>query len=1019
MSYDTTLWLNNLYAYSLQIALLLAIAGCLPWLLRVHSPRILLGYYQLLLLMCLLLPAVQPWKRVLPPPVPSASPSPAIPWQGTIPEEYIPGPAVFAEKPAAILLQNGISGSHSLSAPIVVSGLLGLGAVFLLLRFALGLLRLACHRRRSQSLRAVLPDIETIARSIGAAAEFRLSGQIRSPVTFGLRRPLILLPLQFPQLTESHRRAIVCHELLHVRRRDWLFILGEQLVCILFWFHPGIWWLADRIRLKREQTVDEQAARLMPDRRQYAQALLESAFLPLGQSTVPAPLFLTRNHLRQRVVLLFREVSMSRKRKVLSLVCMTTILTLAGVAAAWAFPLFVIPPDPSAPLPSNLEKPKILSSHSRGKILPPRLIHYVEPDFSSDVHGSSGEMKMETVIDEKGKIVICSCIKVRNPIWAVLDQWKFEPASLEGTPLAYGTTIAIRYKKAAADDKPKVDWQLEQGQEFQKGICYHRWVPAYPAEAIRQGIQGEVALKISVDEWGHVWEVQALDGPEPLRAAAVEAARQYRYSPGRLGDKPVFFYTMETVSFRLARSQEYGWIRGGLPVREVEEDLLTDRLLRAVWPQYPPAAREQKIPAKVSLLVLINENGAVEDSRVIDGHPLLNEAARSAIRAFQYAPVREYSATDPEGKAVPVSAIQNVFFEGTASTFQDTRVETNPYSIASAENSYAREGVGTSSAISPVRQVPPVYPELAKAAGVQGIVRMQVTVDKEGKVGQVKIVKGHPLLDQAAVDAVRQWIFPPAALEGKSETVTTNVTMHFFQDPETAKNTDLAETSSGEKPIRVGGAEMVPLKRVEPVYPESAKEAGIHGIVLMQVVVDKEGNVSKVKIIKGVPQLDQAAIDAVRQWVYKPTHLNGKPVSVITTVSMVFRLPAGIPKTAPKDSSKSMVVQQSNQPVGTADLPPGSDGPNQEPDLVKRVEPVYPEAARRAGTAGIVQMRLAIDEEGKVSQVKIVKGHPQLDQAAIEAVRQWMYRPAILDGKPISWETTITLTFDPSSPQDK
>jgi TonB family protein len=92
--------------------------------------------------------------------------------------------------------------------------------------------------------------------------------------------------------------------------------------------------------------------------------------------------------------------------------------------------------------------------------------------------------------------------------------------------------------------------------------------------------------------------------------------------------------------------------------------------------------------------------------------------------------------------------------------------------------------------------------------------------------------------------------------------------------------------------IRVGGnvqqANLV--SQVTPVYPAQAKQDRIQGTVQLQVVIDKEGHVEEVSVLEGPDPLIQAAADAVKQWTYKPTLLNGEPVKVQTTVTVNFTL---------------------------------------------------------------------------------------------------------------------------------
>ena len=78
------------------------------------------------------------------------------------------------------------------------------------------------------------------------------------------------------------------------------------------------------------------------------------------------------------------------------------------------------------------------------------------------------------------------------------------------------------------------------------------------------------------------------------------------------------------------------------------------------------------------------------------------------------------------------------------------------------------------------------------------------------------------------------------------------------------------------------------INQVKPVYPPLAKQARIQGVVILEAVIDKAGNVAEIKVISGHPLLQQAAIDAVSQWKYKPTLLNGEPVEVVTTVTVNF-----------------------------------------------------------------------------------------------------------------------------------
>ena len=102
----------------------------------------------------------------------------------------------------------------------------------------------------------------------------------------------------------------------------------------------------------------------------------------------------------------------------------------------------------------------------------------------------------------------------------------------------------------------------------------------------------------------------------------------------------------------------------------------------------------------------------------------------------------------------------------------------------------------------------------------------------------------------------------------------------------------LPEAPPPPQAVRVGGQIKEPkkLKNVNPVYPDIAKQARVQGVVTLECTISPQGRVTDVKVLRGIPLLDAAAIEAVKQWVYSPTLLNGVPVPVIMTVTVNFRL---------------------------------------------------------------------------------------------------------------------------------
>ena len=95
-----------------------------------------------------------------------------------------------------------------------------------------------------------------------------------------------------------------------------------------------------------------------------------------------------------------------------------------------------------------------------------------------------------------------------------------------------------------------------------------------------------------------------------------------------------------------------------------------------------------------------------------------------------------------------------------------------------------------------------------------------------------------------------------------------------------------------EEAIRVGRTIREPrkIRDAKPDYPEIAKAARVQGVVIMDCVITPEGKVTAIRVLRGIPLLDAAAIEAVRRWEYTPTLIDGKPVPVIMTVTVNFRL---------------------------------------------------------------------------------------------------------------------------------
>ena len=120
--------------------------------------------------------------------------------------------------------------------------------------------------------------------------------------------------------------------------------------------------------------------------------------------------------------------------------------------------------------------------------------------------------------------------------------------------------------------------------------------------------------------------------------------------------------------------------------------------------------------------------------------------------------------------------------------------------------------------------------------------------------------------------------------------------MNSVAKPEQVELTPLPQSAPAAAPaaapVRVGGSIQAPtrLKSANPVYPSIAQAARVQGVVIVEATIGADGKVTEARILRSIPLLDAAAIDAVRKWEYTATLLNGQPVPVIMTVTVRFSL---------------------------------------------------------------------------------------------------------------------------------
>jgi beta-lactamase regulating signal transducer with metallopeptidase domain len=155
------------------------------------------------------------------------------------------------------------------------------GAALVLGRLVWGWVAVALLALRARAVEDAgwLALLAECSSALGVRRRVRLlrAPEIGTPLTWGTLRPAVVLPEGADGWPEAHRRAVLLHELAHVRRLDCLLQLFAHLTCALWWFHPGAWWAAHRLGTERERACDERVLRAGVRPSDYAECLLRIA----------------------------------------------------------------------------------------------------------------------------------------------------------------------------------------------------------------------------------------------------------------------------------------------------------------------------------------------------------------------------------------------------------------------------------------------------------------------------------------------------------------------------------------------------------------------------------------------------------------------------------------------------------------------------------------------------------------------------------------------------------------------
>ncbi len=575
----------NFASWMAQIAVLVSIAAAAGFALK-SAPRARLIFWQGVLALALLLPAIQPW------PAPHAS-----------------SDGVAISSGAVTIAGSARAGFHLEWHVEYLLWIAGAGAVLRMVWLGIGLARLRRLRLHARPLEN--PPVPS------ESARWYISETLSGPVTFGFYRPNILLPARFSSMAAEIQEAIACHELVHVQRHDWLLVVLEEFLRATFWFHPAMWFAIAKIQLAREQVVDDEVIRLTRDRERYLDALVAVAEQKFQPDLAPATLFLTKRHLAVRVAAILKERRMSKARIVTSFTTVATAALVAVRLAVWFFPLHSsaqtvidVPDSPGVTVDAGAP-----------------LLHRAPVIRPSGVT-ATGTVLVESTLDSNGEVsdarVVSGPDELRRAALESVLQWHYAnnpapPQTVRAT-IQFGpasTTSAASANIGTAPGAP----QAQPSSRF----------PARLRSINIEGTPPELFQKVLDALPVHVEDMVTEDSLRQILAAAQKIDEHFRQRVEIDSNNQVRVTLMLSPYTRAASATPPQRIRVGGNVQQAN-------LVTKVAPVYPPDAKEARIQGVVRLAVTISKEGAVENIEVVSGEPMLVQSAMEAVKQWVYKP---------------------------------------------------------------------------------------------------------------------------------------------------------------------------------------------------------------------------------------------------------------------------------------------------------------------------------------------------------------------------------------------
>jgi TonB family protein len=555
----------------IRASILLAIVcGAMPWLRRRSAAdRHLLWTATLAAAACLpvlalFAPAWQPaWARQLMTVLPT-------PWAAG-------SPAVGGGDVDVVVRAIGLEATTTADqlVPVIWAG--GTVLSLLLLIAQLVVLAKLTASARPVTDRRWLAIAAEVASALQLARPIRLlqsSGEI-VPGTWGAWHPRVLLPASAARWSDDRLRAVLAHELAHVRRNDWTIHLLAEVVCAIYWFHP-LFWIAKRGACRdSEQAADDLVLGLGMDGGEYAGhllAIVRAARMP-AQVWPAAVGMAGRSQIERRFAALLNADANRgavTRRKTVAVAAAALLLTVPVATMSLrdvGMNIIIrtdVPPlvEPATAFGEEAAATAVRSvriagrAGAAGAVTPPEIVAYTTPPLYSDEARNRGVEGVVTVgarVERDGQISAAHVVRGlgsgldQNAVVA-LRQWRFRPATRAGVPVAIDAEIDIEF--SLRNDAVNALIANDMATRVGPGVTPPSAVRVFGLWPHHPKIRGTVVLDVVLLEDGTPKIVRILQSVDPeLDERAVRNFEQWRFTPAIKNGRPVKIRMNAEVNF--------------------------------------------------------------------------------------------------------------------------------------------------------------------------------------------------------------------------------------------------------------------------------------------------------------------------------------------------------------------------------------------------------------------------------------------------------------------------------------